>query len=256
MVNLKINGRDVSVKEGTTILDAAKSIGETIPTLCYLKDINEIGACRVCVVEVEGTERCVTACNNFVEEGMVVYTNSRKVRTTRKTNVKLILSQHDYKCGTCIRSGNCTLQSLANELNISEMPYDSILEKDNWDKTFPLIRDARKCIKCMRCIQICDKVQTLNIWDLAGTGSRTTVDVSGNRVIKDSDCALCGQCITHCPVAALRERDDTDKVLEALHNPDTVTVVQRQERLWQIKKKLQSYRLRLRCVPLGASISG
>lgn len=97
MVNLKINGRDVSVKEGTTILDAAKSIGETIPTLCYLKDINEIGACRVCVVEVEGTERCVTACNNFVEEGMVVYTNSRKVRTTRKTNVKLILSQHDYK---------------------------------------------------------------------------------------------------------------------------------------------------------------
>ena len=131
MVNLKINGRDVSVKEGTTLLDAAKSIGETIPTLCYLKDINEIGACRVCVVEVEGTERCVTACNNFVEEGMVVYTNSRKVRTTRKTNVKLILSQHDYKCGTCIRSGNCTLQSLANELNISEMPYQFPHEHQN-----------------------------------------------------------------------------------------------------------------------------
>ena len=142
MVNLKINGRDVSVKEGTTILDAAKSIGETIPTLCYLKDINEIGACRVCVVEVEGTERCVTACNNFVEEGMVVYTNSRKVRTTRKTNVKLILSQHDYKCGTCIRSGNSTLQSLANELNISEKPDDTIYEKDNRDKTIPIIHAA------------------------------------------------------------------------------------------------------------------
>ena len=119
MVNLTINGKAVSVKEGTTILEAAKTIGETIPTLCYLKEVNAIGACRVCVVEVEGTDRCVTACNNFVEEGMVVYTNSRKVRTTRKTNVKLILSQHDYKCGTCIRSGNCALQSIANELNIS-----------------------------------------------------------------------------------------------------------------------------------------
>ena len=188
MVNLKINGRDVSVKEGTTILDAAKSIGETIPTLCYLKDINEIGACRVCVVEVEGTERCVTACNNFVEEGMVVYTNSRKVRTTRKTNVKLILSQHDYKCGTCIRSGNCTLQSLANELNISEMPYDSILEKDNWDKTFPLIRDARKCIKCMRCVQVCDNIQGMHVWDVVNTGSRTTVNVRGNHKIHETAC--------------------------------------------------------------------
>jgi len=118
MVNLKINGRDVSVKEGTTILDAAKSIGETIPTLCYLKDINEIGACRVCVVEVEGTERCVTACNNFVEEGMVVYTNSRKVRTTRKTNVKLILSQHDYKCGTYRSIRNVPLHRNARKASI------------------------------------------------------------------------------------------------------------------------------------------
>ena len=226
MVNLKINGRDVSVKEGTTILDAAKSIGETIPTLCYLKDINEIGACRVCVVEVEGTERCVTACNNFVEEGMVVYTNSRKVRTTRKTNVKLILSQHDYKCGTCIRSGNCTLQSLANELNISEMPYDSILEKDNWDKTFPLIRDARKCIKCMRCVQVCDNIQCMHVWDVVNTGSRTTVNVRGNHKIHETACTLCGQCVSSCPVGALTERDDVGIVLDAVENEDIITVVQ------------------------------
>jgi len=226
MVNLKINGRDVSVKEGTTILDAAKSIGETIPTLCYLKDINEIGACRVCVVEVEGTERCVTACNNFVEEGMVVYTNSRKVRTTRKTNVKLILSQHDYKCGTCIRSGNCTLQSLANELNISEMPYDSILEKDNWDKTFPLIRDARKCIKCMRCVQVCDNIQGMHVWDVVNTGSRTTVNVRGNHKIHETACTLCGQCVSSCPVGALTERDDVGIVLDAVENEDIITVVQ------------------------------
>jgi len=223
MVNLTINGTKVSVKEGTTILDAAKSIGETIPTLCYLKEINEIGACRVCVVEVEGTERCVTACNNFVEEGMVVYTNSRKVRTTRKTNVKLILSQHDYKCGTCVRSGNCTLQSLANELNISEMPYDSILEKDNWDMTFPLIRNAQKCIKCMRCVQICDK---MHIWDVVNTGSRTTVNVRGNQNIRETACTLCGQCVVNCPVGALRERDDVGMVLDAVEDEEVITVVQ------------------------------
>lgn len=152
MVNLTINGKAVSVKEGTTILEAAKTIGETIPTLCYLKEVNAIGACRVCVVEVEGTDRCVTACNNFVEEGMVVYTNSRKVRTTRKTNVKLILSQHDYKCGTCIRSGNCALQSIANELNISEMPYDSILEKIIGIKHFRLSEMPRNVLNvCVVC---------------------------------------------------------------------------------------------------------
>ena len=226
MVNLTINGKAVSVKEGTTILEAAKTIGETIPTLCYLKEVNAIGACRVCVVEVEGTDRCVTACNNFVEEGMVVYTNSRKVRTTRKTNVKLILSQHDYKCGTCIRSGNCALQSIANELNISEMPYDSILEKDNWDKTFPLIRDAQKCIKCMRCVQVCDKVQGLGVWDVEGTGYHTTVNVSGHNSIREADCALCGQCITHCPVGALRERSDTNEVWKAIEDPDKIVVAQ------------------------------
>ena len=226
MVNLTINGKAVSVKEGTTILEAAKTIGETIPTLCYLKEVNAIGACRVCVVEVEGTDRCVTACNNFVEEGMVVYTNSRKVRTTRKTNVKFILSQHDYKCGTCIRSGNCALQSIANELNISEMPYDSILEKDNWDKTFPLIRDAQKCIKCMRCVQVCDNIQGMHIWDVVNTGSRTTVNVRANKNIAETACTLCGQCVSNCPVGALTERDDVGIVLDAIENEDIITVVQ------------------------------
>lgn len=226
MVNVKINGIDVSVEEGTTILEAAKKVGVTIPTLCYLKDINEIGACRVCVVEVEGIDRCVTACNNFVEEGMVIRTNTRKVRTTRKTNVKLILSQHDYECASCIRSGNCTLQSLANELNISEMPYDSILEQNNWDKTFPLIRENNKCIKCMRCVQICDNIQGMHVWDVVNTGSRTTVNVSKNRNIQETKCTLCGQCVANCPVGALRERDDVGIVLDAVENEDIITVVQ------------------------------
>ncbi len=226
MVNLTINGIPVTVPERTTILDAAKTIGITIPTLCYLKEVNEIGACRVCVVEVEGTDRCVTACNNFVKEGMVVHTNSRKVRTTRKTNVKLILSQHDYKCGTCVRSGNCTLQALSNELNISEMPYDSILEKDHWDSTLPLIRDAQKCIKCMRCVQVCDHIQEMHIWDVVNTGSRTTVNVRANKALTETSCTLCGQCVSNCPVGALRERDDVGIVLDAVENEDIITVVQ------------------------------
>ena len=142
MVNLTINNQKVQVEEGTTILEAARSVGIDIPTLCYLKEINEIGACRVCVVEVEGSDKLVTACNNKVQEGMVVYTHSGKVRKVRKTNVKLILSQHDFKCATCIRSGNCTLQKLANELNIGEMPYHVETEKAEIDKKYPIFREA------------------------------------------------------------------------------------------------------------------
>lgn len=226
MVNATINGIDITVEDGTTILAAARKVGVDVPTLCYLKEVNEIGACRVCVVEVEGQDRCVTACNNVVQEGMVIKTNTRKVRTTRKTNVKLILSQHDYECASCVRSGNCTLQSLANELNISEMPYDSILEKNKWDKNFPLLRANDKCIKCMRCVQICDNIQGMHVWDVVNTGSRTTVNIAKNKTIQETKCTLCGQCVVNCPVGALRERDDVGYVLDAVENEDIITVVQ------------------------------
>ena len=229
MVNLTIDGRHIQVPEGTTILAAAQSANIAIPHLCYLKDINEIAACRVCCVEVEGERAMVTACNSPVKEGMVVHTNSPRARTTRRINVELILSQHDCKCATCVRSGNCQLQTIANDLGILNVPYETQLPhglRRAWTTTFPLFHDYRKCIKCMRCIQICDKIQTLKIWDLAGTGGRTTVDVSDNRVIKDSDCALCGQCITHCPVGGLRERDDTQRAFAALADPDKITVIQ------------------------------
>ena len=226
MVNLTIDDKLVSVPEGTTIMEAAKMNGIPIPKLCYLKDINEIAACRVCVVELEGMDKLITSCNNVVKEGMVIRTNSPKVRMDRKKTIQLILSQHDCKCATCVRSGNCTLQTVANDLNIIDLPFKERFETEPWNKEFPLIRDAQKCIKCMRCIQVCDKVQGLKIWDVTGTGSRTTVGVADNRKIEDVSCALCGQCITHCPVGALRERDDTEKVWEAIADEKKVVVAQ------------------------------
>ena len=147
MVKITIDNQKVTVPSGTTIMEAAKSIGVPIPKLCYLKDINEIAACRVCLVELEGMDRLITACNNQVKDGMVIYTNSPKVRAARRKNVQLILSQHDCKCATCVRSGNCTLQTLANDLNIIDLPYKERFEEQPWDKNFPLIRDSRKCIK-------------------------------------------------------------------------------------------------------------
>ncbi|WP_251388521.1 [FeFe] hydrogenase, group A [Mediterraneibacter agrestimuris] len=226
MVNLTIDNKAISVPAGTTIMDAAEQNDIVIPRLCYLKGINEIGACRVCVVEVEGQDKLIPSCNNTVEEGMIVYTNSPRVRMNRKNTVELILSQHDCQCTACVRSGNCSLQKLANDLNIIDLPFRQELEITPWKQDFPLIRDSKKCIKCMRCVQICDKVQSLNIWDVESTGSRTTVNVSKNRKIENADCSLCGQCITHCPTGALRERDDTTKVWRALHDPKKVTVVQ------------------------------
>lgn len=226
MVNITINNNKLAVPEGTTIMDAAKICHISIPNLCYLENFNEIGACRVCVVEVEGRDRLVTACNNVVEEGMVIHTNTPKVREARKVNVELILSQHDSNCATCVRSRNCALQTIANDLGIIDIPYKNTLSNASWTEGFPLVRDYEKCIKCMRCIQICDKMQDLQVWDVANTGSRTNVDVSGNLRIEESNCSLCGQCITHCPTGALRERDDTELVFKALADPEKIVLVQ------------------------------
>ena len=226
MVNLTIDGRAVTVEEGTSILDAAATAGIKIPTLCYLKDLNEIGACRICVVEIEGIDQLVAACNNTVLEGMVVHTNSPKVRVARRMNMELLLATHDSECTSCVRSGNCTLQTLANDLGISDLPYEKRLMHDGWDKSFPLIRNNDKCINCLRCIQVCEKIQGLGVWDLANRATHTSVNVRGGMTIQESDCTLCGQCITHCPTGALRERDDTQRVFDALADPEKVVVVQ------------------------------
>lgn len=226
MVTLTIDGRTVTVPEDTTILEAARSIHIDIPTLCYLKDINEIGACRICMVEVEGQPRLVPACDNVVDEGMAVHTNSPRVREARRVNLRLLLSQHDTKCTKCTRSGNCKLQQLTNDYNLLGEHYIDDLRNAPPDFSNPVVRIENRCVKCMRCIQICDKVQTMGIWDLKGTGSHTTVGVARTRTLGESDCTFCGQCITHCPVGGLQEHDDTGKVFDALADSQRITVVQ------------------------------
>ena len=226
MVKLMINGQEVSVKNGTTIMDAAEKVGIHIPHLCYLKGINEIGACRVCVVEIKGMEKLVTACNTVCEDGMEIFTNSPRVRRYRRINVELILSDHNANCASCIKSGNCTLQQISNDLGIILTDYENIAEKPRWDINLPFIRDASKCVKCMRCVQVCEKIQDLGVWNLIGSGYRTSIGVRENNDISDIDCSLCGQCITHCPVGALRERDDRIALNDALEDPDKITVVQ------------------------------
>ena len=226
MVKVKINNTKVEVSADTTILDAAAQAGITIPTLCYFRNLNDIAACRVCVVEVEGMERLVAACNTKVQPGAHYITNSPKVRAARTTNVELILTQHKTACTTCVRSGNCSLQDVATDLNILDVPFELDTRGDKWNSRYPLIRENKKCIKCMRCIQVCNNIQGMHIWDLRNHGSRTTIGLSGDATINETKCVLCGQCITHCPVGALRERDDTDRVLAALADPDITTVIQ------------------------------
>ncbi len=226
MVTVTINNRTVQVPENTTILKAAEKAGIEIPYLCYWEGLNEIGACRVCVVEVEGFNKLFAACNNVVQDGMVVHTNSEKVRIARRNNVRLILSEHDTNCTTCVRSGNCRLQDLANDLNILDVPFQKKYAKEMSDPEFPLIRDESKCVKCMRCIQVCDKIQSVNIWDVINRGTRTTVGIEGRKSLKQTDCVLCGQCIIRCPVGALRERDDTEQIYQALQDPEKIAIAQ------------------------------
>lgn len=225
-VNIIIDGIKTRVPDGWTIMQAARKLNIEIPHLCYLEGINEISACKVCVVEIAGKSKLITACNSPAEEGMVVYTNSPKARRVRRTNVQLLLSQHDCNCPTCSKSGNCKLQQLSNDLGILNVPYEKDITRAPWDKNFPLIRDSAKCVKCMRCVQICDKMQNVHVWDTCNTGARTTVDVADNKSIDKSDCVLCGQCIAYCPTGALSERDDLQKVYDAIDNPGVVTVVQ------------------------------
>ena len=226
MVNLTINGKAIAVAEGKTILEAARANGILIPTLCYLKELNEVAACRMCVVEIKGSERLVAACNTPVAEGMEVRTDSKRVLDARKNNLALILSEHDCHCPTCVRSGNCSLQTLARNFNLLDQPYETKLKPNTASRQLPLVRTDSKCISCLRCVNVCDKVQGMKVWDLLNVGKSARVGVRGGEKLDAVNCTYCGQCITHCPVGALRERDDTERLLEAIHDPETTVVLQ------------------------------
>ncbi len=226
-VNITIDGKAVSVPEDMTILAAAEGEDIKIPSLCFYWGVNDCGACRICCVELEGSDQLVASCNNRVYEGMSVKTDTDKVRRTRYTNLELILSQHEVKCTSCVRSGYCQLQELANDMNMGELRFETSAEPFVWNTDIPVIRDASKCIKCMRCVHVCDhEHQAVGIWDLKNRASRKTIGVSNNQVMEESPCTYCGQCIIHCPTGALRERDDIDAVLSDIANPDITTVIQ------------------------------
>ena len=227
MINVTINGKALSVAEGKTILEAAREAGIVIPTLCYLKDLNEVGACRVCVVEVKGSDRLVAACNTKVAEGMEIETASVRVMEARKHNLQLILSAHDCNCLTCERNGICRLQLLAQQMGLMErQPYPVRVAKDKWDAALPLQRKNSRCISCLRCVNVCDKMQGMKVWDLLGLGSRAKVAVREGKAVSEVNCTFCGQCITHCPVSALNERDDTQKFRAAVLDPKKTVVIQ------------------------------
>ena len=226
MVNLTIDGIKVCVPEGTTVLEAARQANIHIPTLCYLKDINQIGACRICVVDT-GAKALSAACVMPVSEGMVVKTNTPAVREARKVTLELILSNHERKCLSCVRSQNCELQTLAKELGVDESRFDGPNIHYEEDTLSPsLVRDPNKCILCRRCVAACKNIQGIGAIGAVNRGFDTIIAPAFGKSIIDTNCIFCGQCIEACPVGALREKDDTEKVWEAIADPDKFVVVQ------------------------------
>ena len=227
-VNIKINGRDVTVPAGSTILEAARMAGIQIPTLCYLKEINEIGACRICVVEVKGARSLVAACVFPVNEGMEVFTNTPKVIESRKTTLKLLLSNHRKECLSCVRSGSCELQKLCHDYGIEdENAFEGVKSRYDIDASAShMYRDNEKCILCRRCVAVCDKNQSVGVIGANARGFDTHIGCAFELPLGEVGCISCGQCITVCPTGALSERDDTQKVMDALNDPDKHVIVQ------------------------------
>ncbi len=227
-VNIKINGMPLQAPKGATILEAAKLACIDIPTLCFLKDINEIGACRICVVEVKGARSLVASCMYPISEGMEITTNSPKVLASRKKTLELILSDHDRKCLSCVRSGNCELQKLCNDLNVKdEYLYDG--ERTHYaldDTSAHMVRDNNKCILCRRCSAVCDTVQGIGVIGANERGFDTNISCAFDMGLGDTSCVSCGQCIAVCPTGALLEKDYTDEVFAALADPDKYVIVQ------------------------------
>lgn len=226
MVNIKINNMPLSVPKGISILEAARMAGIEIPTLCYLKKINEIGACRICMVEVKGARSLVTACVYPVNEGMEIFTNTERVRKSRKMTLELILSTHDRKCLSCVRSGTCELQQLCKEFGVDdEGRFDGANPVHEYDDSaIHMIRDNGKCILCRRCVAAC-QAQHISVIGANARGFDTHIGSAFERPLDSVACVSCGQCIVNCPTGAIYEKDDTAKVLEAINDPEKFVVV-------------------------------
>lgn len=227
-VTLTIDGVQVTVPANYTILEAAAAANINIPTLCYLKDINQIGACRLCLVEIEGARALQAACVSQVGEGMVVHTNTPKLRAARKLNLELLLSNHNRECTTCVRSKNCELQALCNEYGVKEVRFEPLTKKEYTIDTLSpsVVRDNSKCIYCRRCIAACNDVQKIGAIAPSKRGDKTIIGSIFGRSLVDTPCINCGQCIAACPVGALQEKSAIADVFAALADPEKIVVVQ------------------------------
>lgn len=241
MVNLIINGREIQAEDNETLLQIARDNGIDIPTLCHFANLNDSGSCRICVVEIEGEERLAAACNTIAYDGMNVVTDSDRVKAARKTALQLLLSQHDLNCAYCKRNGTCRFQRLLLDENLIEWdqsgsfmielpsPYGKQLAKGRrieWAENSIIQRDENKCIRCGRCIAACNHLEGIGVWSARGTGSRATVAIGNGNNMREAGCVACGQCITHCPTGALTEKDNVQDFLNAIADPNKITVVQ------------------------------
>lgn len=227
MVNLKINGIPVQVAEGTTVLQAAKEVGVYIPTLCYHPDLTPFASCGMCVCKQENNNKMIRACSTPVYEGLSVITDDPELFEVRKAILEMTLSTHPNSCLTCIRNGNCELQTLAAKFGIREQPFESRVSKLRADTSSPsIVLDPHKCIKCGRCIQVCQELQGVFALDFIGRGDSTVMSPAASLKLNDSPCVKCGQCIVHCPVGAIYEKDETAELRAAIADPNKVVAVQ------------------------------
>jgi NADP-reducing hydrogenase subunit HndD len=227
MIKLIINNKEIQAEEGTTILTAAKQNNILIPHFCYLENVHKSGSCRICVVEVDGMKNLMASCITEVKEGMVVHTNTERVRNVRKVIYELMLSDHNKECLSCWRNQNCELQELGNTIQIDEYRYEGVRSKDFIDDSSPsIVRDNSKCILCRRCVTICNEVQGVGLMNPHHRGFSTFIGPSEEELLGDSICANCGQCVLVCPVGALKEHNSTTQVWEALYDPSKTVIVQ------------------------------